>query len=126
MVSVFALVVTVRSIKAGMGGRGRIQGTKSMSQSVAARHLATVVSLLRNRIYPVSRAEAGDLHEEGGDGGCVCVRDHVCLHGLTVCASPDRAVLTLAWESVFSQMGVRQRAPFERLLHHSKRKMRVF
>lgn len=25
-----------------------------------------------NRIYPVSRTEVADLHDEGGDGGCVC------------------------------------------------------
>lgn len=43
---------------------------------------ATALLLLRNRICPVSRTQAGDLHEEGGDGGCgggcVCVRALSC------------------------------------------------
>lgn len=66
-----------------------------MHEPIIGCQASAVLSLLKNRIRPVSRAEAGDLHEGVVDGGCGvgCVRGHVsvcacmCLHGglLWVC-----------------------------------------
>lgn len=95
-----------------MDGREGIQVTKSMSQSVAARHQLSRLCRGTGSILSAGR-RAGDLHEEGGDGGwCVCVC--VCAH-----AWPFKCVCmyVFAWmvdcvpyrmglgESGFSQMG---------------------
>lgn len=93
--------------------QGRHPGGK-VHEPISSCQAATVLLLLRNRIYPVSRAEAGDLHEEGGDGGCggcfVCVCAWSCgCACMCVCMGSVLyrigLFLKLAWESVFSDGG---------------------
>lgn len=64
MAAMFALAVTVRLIRDETNGRGGIQVTKSTSQSMAARQLLSCRCGGTGSIL-----SAGDLHEEGGDGG---------------------------------------------------------
>lgn len=64
--------------RGGGGGGGGYLGDK-MREPIIGCQASAVPSLLKNRIHPVSGAEAGDLHEGVVDGGCGVGYVSVCV-----------------------------------------------